>query len=832
MPFNGCAIHHRETLLFLINMKIKLCILLSLALTYSFGIQAQNRTLTFTCIDEDGDTLTDVYSKLSGKDSTAFQLNQYTYTIGKNHSLLVVSKLGYYDKRIAIAGLGDMYSVITLIARPISQSNFIVKSTRVQQNNAFAYTNLSARDLAVQNFGQDFTYLIANTPSAVTTSDAGAGVGYTGIRVRGSDATRINVTINGIPINDAESHGVFWVNMPDLASSSNNVQIQRGVGTSTNGNGSFGANISIDNIETNQPSYLQLQQSYGSFNTSKSTLKFSTGSIGNLTFSGRLSKITSDGYIDRASSDLSSFQFNLNYNLKHWSIYGVTFGGKEKTYQSWYGTPQSRYENNREEMLAYSSRNYLSPDQQDNLLNSGRTYNYYTYKNQTDNYRQNHYQLHIGRELGKYWLLKSSFFTTTGKGFYEEFKPYASYSSYGVPDYISPKQDTVSSTDLVRQKWLDNIYYGNFTTADYEKGNLKINSGIGITRYEGKHFGRVIWAQQAMPFGNDYEYYRAKSLKQEVNGFTKAEYKPIKQLTLHAELQVRNIDYSSSGINSDVMNYSFSKNYLFVNPKAGAHYQLTPRQQVYAGLSIGNREPVRSDFLDNPANTLPKHEQMRDWEAGWIMKTRSRFLQVNAYYMDYVNQLVLTGALNDVGSPLRQNVDRSYRAGVELMATQQFMNSKLTAEANLTLSSNKIKSFTDVYYDYDNNTVVNAIHTNTEISFSPNVIGYIGVTDKHIKNVQLGLNLKYVGKQYLDNTQNELSKLDEYAVLNLTFQKEFRVKNMKTLVIKGAVNNLGSINYTNNGYSYKYVSGNRMVIENFYYPQSLRIYMLGLDVKF
>lgn len=812
-------------------MKLKLLFLTCLVLTIS-GLKAQDYKLQFKCTDEDSNAIEDVATKIIGKDSTDFVLNKYNYSLKPGIYTLVLYKFGYHEKREVLVINNDIAPTIVMQTKPIEQSNFIVKATRVQQNNAFAYTNVTARELSIQNFGQDFTYLIGNTPSAVTTSDAGAGVGYTGIRIRGSDATRINVTINGIPINDAESHGVYWVNMPDLASSTNNVQIQRGVGTSTNGNGSFGANISIDNIENGSVPGLQLQQSYGSFNTLKSNMKFSTGRLGNFSFSGRLSKITSDGYIDRASSNLSAFQFNLNYYYKRWAINAVSFGGKEVTYQSWYGTPQSRYENNKEEMIAYSSRNYLTAEQQDNLLNSGRTYNYYTYKNQTDNYWQNHYQLHIGRELGKYWAIKSSFFTTTGKGFYEEYKADAKFTDYGAGNFISAKNDTITSTDLVRQKWLDNIYYGNFTTIDYSKNNFKINSGIGVTRYEGKHFGKVIWANIAAPFGNDAEYYRGNSVKQEINAFSKIDYQPIDKLNVLAEIQVRQINYSSKGINSDVLPYNYDQDYTFINPKSGLNYTFNKRHQVYASYSIGNREPVRGDFIDNNPTALPKPENLQDIELGWIKKNRYHFIQVNAYYMIYKNQLVLTGALNDVGAPLRTNVAESYRMGIELMTMKSFFNGKTVIDGNLTLSNNKIESFTDVYFDYDNNVEISEIHENTNISFSPSTIGYIGITDKHIKNLQLGLNLKYVGKQYLDNTQNSISSLKEYTTLNFNFQKEFKIKNMKTLVIKGAVNNIGSINYTNNGYTYKYVYGNQLTTENFYYPQSLRNFMLGLDVKF
>ncbi len=818
-------------------MKVKLTIFFFLCSFIQLGAQ-NNSSISFNCLDEDSNAISDFYSRIiSGNDSTPFILNKVGYSFDKpGNYIIVVRRFGYFEKRETLSLIANSFSQfnLVLIENAIEQPGVITKATRVDKNNAFAYTNLNAKDLRMQNLGQDFTYLLANTPSAVTTSDAGAGVGYTGIRIRGSDATRINVTINGIPINDAESHGVYWVNMPDLASSSNSVQVQRGVGTSTNGNGSFGANISINNIENNAQPFIQMQQSYGSFNTSKSNLKFGTGKIGNFSFNGRLSKIVSDGYIDRANSNLSAFQFNLNYYKNNWAVNAVSFGGKEKTYQSWNGTPQSRYENNAQGMKDFSARNYLTPLQESNLLNSSRTYNYYTYKNQTDNYWQNHYQLHLSKQFKPSLLFRTSFFTTTGKGYYEEYKEGASFANYGVKNFISPKNDTITGTNLVRQKWLDNIYYGNFSTIEFSKKKMKTTAGLGVTTYRGKHYGKVIWAEVAQPFGLDSNYYYATSLKNEVNGFLKAEYKITDNLKLIEELQLRKIHYESSGKSPDLAKVNFKQNYTFFNPKIGLNYQMNKNNQIYSSFSTGNREPIRSDFTDNPDSTLPKPEQLQDLELGWINKGKTHFFQVNAYYMNYKNQLVLTGAVNDVGTPLRKNVSASYRQGIELIGMRSIMNKKLVLEGNLTLSQNKIKIFEDVYNNYFTaypTTITRRIYNNTDISFSPNVIGYFGITDRHIKNMQLGVNMKYVGKQYLDNTQNEGQMLSSYSTINITFQKEFRIKNVSSFVIRGLVNNLFSINYTNNGYTYKYTYDGQLTTENFYYPQSKISFLVGLDIK-
>lgn len=723
---------------------------------------------------------------------------------------------------------------IVLYENVIDRQNHTVKAIQVREKNGYAFTPVTAKQLSRINLGQDFTYLIGNTPSALTTSDAGSGVGYTGIRIRGSDATRINVTINGIPINDAESHGVFWVNMPDLASSTSSVQIQRGAGSSTLGSGAFGANINIQNLSQSALPFLQLQQSIGSFNTFKSTLQFGTGKLGNFNFSGRLSKINSDGYIDRAASDLKAFQFNLSYTQKTWSITALSFGGKEKTYQSWYGTPESRIKNDVQGMNDYADRNYLSAADRDNLLNSGRTYNYYNYKNQTDNYWQNHYQLHLFKTINQKLNFKSSFFTSTGKGFYEEFKTDAAFAKYGVANFTN-NTDTILSTDLVRQRWLDNIFYGNFSSLNYKNNKTDFIAGISISQYDGKHHGDVIWASIAQPFGKDYRYYQSKSKKTELNTFAKLNYRFSPKLQADAEFQVRNIQYSGSGNDNDLKAIQFDVNYVFMNPKLAVVYEFNSKSRVYSSFSVANREPVRSDIIDNSKTEQPKSENLKDLELGYIIKEKLKMFQFNFYNMQYVNQLVLTGELNDVGSSLRRNVKNSYRRGIELIVQYPLIQKtkfNLSLDANLNLSANKIKAFEDVYYNYDSNTVVKDLYKNTDIAYSPNAIGFLGLNFHHQSNLDLQTNIKYVGPQYLDNTSNASRKIDAYYTVNMAVQKTFNLKNQSQLVIKALLNNMNGIFYSNNGYTYKYVYSGKLITENFYYPQSRINFMFGLDFKF
>lgn len=806
-----------------------------LLLTFDANAQVnlhKNFTVQFYLNDSNGNEIRNFEIALESKQSNfKYQSNEAQLSLKQTGIYyLNVYASGYKRVQKTIELYGDTSLVLVLDENVLVQNSVVVKAISGSKQSGFVKTVLTQAQISKENLGQDLTYLLGNTASAVTTSDAGAGVGYTGIRIRGSDATRINVTVNGVPINDAESHGVYWVNMPDLASSSGNIQIQRGIGSSTVGTGAFGANININNNIQPSTSHLFLSQSYGSFNTSKSTLMFGTGNINGLNFTGRLSKIHSDGYLDRASSDLEAFQFNLKYEVKYWLFNAVSFGGKEKTYQSWYGTPESRINNDIQGMNDYADRNYLSEEERNNLLNSGRTYNYYTYENQTDNYNQTHYQLHINKSLSNKLQLKSSFFATTGKGYYEEYKKDALFADYRVKDYIN-NNDTVTSTNLVRQRWLDNIFYGNFTSANYKTELTEINAGVCNMVYDGKHFGKVVWAEIAQPFGLNQKYYESKAQKRESNAFVKVNRQFKDNWFFDLDLQVRSINYNSQGIDNDGTKIDFDVDYLFFNPKFGVVRKVKKNGTAYANVSLGNREPVRTDFIDNSTGQLPKHEELTDIEMGYIYQNKQIYAQANFYNMSYKNQLVLTGELNDVGNTLRRNVDQSYRRGLEFIVNLP-ISKKVTLNSNLTISSNKIKNFNDLFFDYDNNAYITTNYSSTDISFSPNFIGFIGITDKHIKNLELTLNLKRVGKQYLDNTGNEFQKLDAYQTVNFNILKQVNFKNGTQILFKGMVNNVFGIFYSNNGYTYKYRYSGTLTTENFYYPQSGRNFMFGIDFKF
>lgn len=710
----------------------------------------------------------------------------------------------------------------------------IVYATRVNENSPTAFTTLSKATLQKQNFGQDLPFTLNWTPSLVTTSDAGAGVGYTGLRIRGSDATRINVTVNGIPINDSESQGVFWVNMPDLASSTQSVQIQRGVGTSTNGAGAFGASVNMQTNTRNDKAYADVINSFGSFNTRRHTVAFGTGLINDkFVFDGRVSQINSDGYIDRASSNLKSYYLSGGYYGDKTIIKAIVFGGKEITYQSWYGVPESRLNNDEEAMQETAAAEGWNAEQISNLLNSGRTFNLYTYENQVDNYAQDHYQLHVSHRFNNLFTANAAAHYTYGRGFYEEFRYDNDFEDYGLADVVIGGE-TISSTDLVRRRWLENDFYGVTYSLNYEGGKLNSILGGAWNQYDGDHFGEITWAQvSAVP--KDYQYYFNNGKKNDFTVYWKNTYQLSDRLTAFVDLQYRRVAYEASGRENKQFNFAVDQQFNFFNPKAGLTYQVNDAHQVYASYSIGNREPVRDDFIDAIAGTIPKHETLRNVEAGWRYRKNNVSLQANYYLMDYKNQLVPTGKLNDVGAIVRTNVDESYRTGVELEGAVR-ISPKFVWNANVTVSSNKIKNFREIIYDYgelfDEYNEVTLEHTNTDIAFSPDVIAGSGLLYAPIKNVEVGLLTKYVGQQYLDNTSNKARNIDAYFVNDIRLSYTIQPKHMREISVSLLVNNIFEEEYSSNGFTYGYRAGSFETRQNFYYPQAGRNFLLMVALRF
>ncbi|MFZ5971209.1 MAG: TonB-dependent receptor [Bacteroidota bacterium] len=744
--------------------------------------------------------------------------------------------LGFKTSSVTVAVPQQQALEILLEEDVVMTDEVIVSATRAADKSPTTFTTLSKVVLQKQNFGQDLPFVLNWSPSLVTTSDAGAGVGYTGMRIRGSDATRINVTINGIPVNDSESQGVFWVNTPDLASSTQSVQVQRGVGTSTNGAAAFGATVNLQTNVRNDRAYADIINSVGSFNTWRHTVALGSGLINNrFVFDGRLSQINSDGFVDRASSNLKSYYLSGGYYGEKTMVKAIVFGGKEITYQSWYGVPESRLNNDTEAMLETAAAEGWNQQQIDHLLSSNpRTFNLYQYPDQVDNYAQDHYQLHTAHRLSDVLNANVALHYTRGLGFYEEFRYDNDFEDYGLPEVVIGGE-TISSTDLVRRRWLDNHFYGVTYSLNVEKDKLNSVLGGGWNRYEGDHFGEITWAAVAGNLAKDYRYYFNNGLKTDFNIFWKNNYALSDRLAVFADLQYRTIQYKTSGIDNDQFYFDVGTEFHFFNPKFGVTYEVNAQQQLYASYSVANREPVRSDFVDAPAGVTPRHETLRNVEAGWRMRKSDFTFTANYYLMDYTNQLVLTGALNDVGAPLRTNVDQSYRTGIELESALR-MNDRWTWGANLTLSQNKIGNFKEVLYNYGENfdeyIVIENEYRNSNISFSPNAIAGSVFTYQPIKGLEASLLSKYVSKQYLDNTSNEARKLDAYFVNDVRLSYGWQPKGMREISVSLLVNNLLDERYESNGYTWGYFGGATEYRQNYYYPQAGRNYMLMVALRF
>ena len=683
----------------------------------------------------------------------------------------------------------------------------VVRSTRANAKSAMAFTNVFQSELRKQNLGQDIPFLLNNTPSVVVNSDAGAGVGYTGIRVRGSDATRVNVTINGVPLNDAESQGVYWVNMPDFASSVQSIQIQRGVGTSTNGAGAFGATLNVQTNAYQAEAYAETNATVGSFNTRKINAIFGTGLIKNkFVVDARLSKITSDGYIDRGASDLKSFYVSGGYYGTRSFVRLNVFSGKEITYQSWEGVPES-------------------------LLRTNRTFNVYTYPNQVDDYQQDHYQLISSHQLGNQWQLNATLHYTKGRGFYEQFKEDDKLSKYALEN-VEIGTKIIKKSDIIRRRWLDNDFYGAVWSLDYEgTGKLKTSFGGGWNRYEGKHFGEVIWAQFASTGNIRHRYYDNDASKTDLNVYGKTFYQINQQLNVFADLQVRSVNYTFLGFDNTLKNVDQTASLTFFNPKFGLTYDLNTDASLYASYSIGNKEPNRNDYTESSPRSRPRAEHLADLEIGYKLKKKRVSAGIGGYLMNYRDQLVQTGQLNDVGASTRVNVPESYRAGVELEVSLA-ISKKLRWAANATFSRNKIQNFTEYLDNFDTGGQEVRQFSQTDIAFSPNMIASSQFVLAAHKAVELVFFSKYVGAQFMDNTSNDARKLNAFFVNDVRATWSLHPKWVNNITFSLLVNNILNRLYEPNGYTFSYVSEGKTTTENFYYPQAGTNFLAAVRLKF
>ena len=760
-----------------------------------------------------------------------------------NYTIEDVEK-GVYTIKVRAFGNEELEDKIAVENQPIQKdftlkTSFVlhegvdVRAVRATDKTPTTYTNIDREEIEGDNFGQDLPFLLQSTPSTVVTSDAGAGVGYTGVRIRGVDPTRTNVTVNGIPLNDSESHGVFWVNMPDFASSVEDMQVQRGVGTSSNGGAAFGASINVNSNQINKEAYGKLDNSFGSFNTVRNTVSAGSGLLNNrFAMDARLSRITSDGYIDRASSNLRSFYLSGGWYGEKSSLKANVFAGHEVTYQAWYGTPESRIEGDEQEMLDYAARNGLSQEETDNLLNSGRTYNFYTYENEVDNYQQEHYQLLFNHQFNKKWRANVAGHYTRGKGYYEQFRESDDFSTYGYSP-LTVEGDTVDQMDVIRRRWLDNHFYGGVFYTDYNNGKgLNITLGGGANAYDGDHYGEVIWAEFTPDNRIRDRYYDNNGFKVDAHGYLKGTY-DWNKFTFFGDLQFRYIDYTFLGVDEvsgELADVTQNVQYNFFNPKGGFSYTLNKQNSLYASYAVANREPVRRDFRESTPENRPQHETLYNLEVGYRYKTTKGFFNANVYHMEYDNQLVLTGQINDVGGYTRTNVEESYRLGLEIEGGYKILK-KLGVTGNLMVSQNKIDAFTEYVDNYDVGGQTEIQHSNTDLAFSPNFIASISLNYEPVKNLQVNLMNKYVGAQFLDNTQTDSRKLDAYFISHLTVSYTVKDVVFKEMTLGIRLNNLFNEMYENNGYTFGYIFGGERIQENFYYPQAGRNFLARLTIK-
>ncbi len=745
---------------------------------------------------------------------------------------VIVSYMGYENDTITINLQNKAELSISLIPATIMTDEVTVYSTRAGNNTPVAYQNIDKKEITSLNFGQDLPILLGNSISAVSTSDAGNGMGYTALRIRGTDMTRINVTINGMPLNDPESHNVFWVDLPDFATSTDNIQIQRGVGTSTNGASAFGASINLQSAQLKTDPYAEISSAYGSFNTLKNSVSFGTGIIDkHFSLDARISKLASDGYIDRASSELLSYYISAAYTSGKNLIRFNLFSGKEKTYQAWDGIPSG-------------------------ILDTNRTYNgmgAYTdskgnqryYSNETDNYSQTHYQALFSHEFSKQLFLNASVHHTFGAGYYEQYRESDELEAYGIepirinaPYYVTG-EDTILTpdsliriSDLIRQKQLANTFTGFTWSFNYHINRLQSSIGGSWNTYTGNHFGRVIWSQFAGNSEINHEWYRSKALKNDFNIFVKTEYAVTDKLNTWLDLQYRGISYTIDGIDDDSRNITQKHTFNFFNPKAGFSFKLNGKQSIYTSLSIAGREPNRDNFVDaDPLKPAPRPETLYDAEAGYAISSDWFSINANAYYMHYHEQLVLTGAINDVGAAVMINVPASYRAGIELSA-KTILSSNLKWEPSVTFSRNKIKTFTEYIDDWDTWGQISVNHSNTDLSFSPSVIASSTISWAALKGFNVSLISKFVGKQFIDNTQSSDRQLDPYFVNNILVSYSINPGFVKEISFTLMINNFLNEQYESNAWVYRYSYENTMQKLDGYFPQAGINFMAGVVAKF
>lgn len=745
-----------------------------------------------------------VYIKEIQKGTTTDFDGKYEISVMPGTYTIIASYTGFADAVEKIKVQKDTKINFALKTTTAYIKEVVVTAVRADNDTPVAKTNVSKKKLQEKNLGQDVPFLLDQTPSVVTTSDAGAGIGYTGIRIRGISAQQINVTLNGVPLNDPESHGVYWVDIPDFAASTSSLQVQRGVGTSTFGTGAFGASISLETDKISPNAYAQTNLTYGSFNTQKYSLKGSTGLLNkHFEFTGRYSKITSDGYVDRASSNLKSYYISGSYKDDKNTIKAIAFGGAEVTYQAWNGISKSDFENN----PSFNSAGAIYD-------NSWNVTGYYD--NEVDNYKQDHYQLHFKHKVADNLSFNLAAHYTYGRGYYEQYKQDRNFSDYGLTP-ITINGTTIDHTDLIRRKWLDNDFYGLVGSAAYKTDKMKMILGLALNEYDGRHFGRIIWAQYASNSQIRHEYYRNLGVKNTLNAFIKNIYSLTDHLKLYTDIQFRKIDYKADGTLDWQYPWNTKDNLFFINPKLGLHYDLNEQQSLYLSIAQTHREPNRDDYINADANK-PSPETLNDVEAGWKFNKQNFSIETNLFAMFYKDQLVLSGKIDNVGNPIRENVGKSHRLGIETQVAYAF-SKQLSINANLTYSDNRNEN----YYTTDGNNLID--FGKTKLTYSPDMVAGGALSYKPIKGLKLQMISKYVGNQYMDNRNIEASKLPAYFIENAFVSYKLPIKKgIKNISMRLQINNLFNKKYASNGYMW----GD----DPYYYPQAGRNFLLGLSADF
>jgi len=720
--------------------------------------------------------------------------------LSKGDYLLQVSFVGYSPQNQTIHLAENQIVKVPLNRLSIVSGEVIVSALRAAGNTPTTYTSVSAEELDRQNPLQDLPYLLASEPGVVVTSDAGAGTGYTGMRIRGSDLTRINVTINGIPLNDPESHAVYWVDIPDFAASVNSLQLQRGVGTSTNGAGAFGASMNLETNPVRQEPYARIHAATGSYGTWKTSFEAGTGLLNkHWSFEGRISALGSEGYIDRASSDLRSYFIQGGYTGRKTLLKALAFGGREKTYQAWYGT---------DALTLAESRTFNWAGA---IFEEDGSVSYYD--NQTDNYSQDHCQLHLVHRFENQWNLNVSGHYTRGRGYYEEYMQQQPFADYN----LQPLQDSMETTDLVRRRWLNNHFWGMTWALQHQRSKVSFLLGGAANRYSpARHFGEVIWAGYAGDSRPPFRYYENESDKSDVNVYAKTTWNPSAMLTLYVDIQYRFVDYSILGLEEEGMAEGLNRKFHFLNPKAGLGI-FTNAGMLYASYSIAHREPIRDDYVDAVSGETPDPERLGNLELGLRKSASGLSYALNYFLMHYQNQLVLTGEINADGAYVRRNSGKSYRTGIEL--TGDFaMGKKFGVGGNLCLSRHR----TDYTEPSEQGGLI--AYTNKPISFSPAITAATRLTVKPIENIEAEWVFRYVGKQYLDNTGNEDRVLKEYDIHDLNFRLHLATKRLTSFSLRFQVANVWNARYESNGYMWGSTP--------YYFPQAGRHYMAAIAIDF